>query len=111
MENINKSGFFYIKQPTDVPYGIYKIGIIKTSECINKKINSFFLDTKYIIKVNDISGFKYKILEKFNIMFNNCNEFGEDYYDGNIKRMIDLSHCIWLKYGNINHIHIQKKIF
>jgi len=48
-------------------------------------------------------------MRKFRVMFIRRMEYGLEYYQGDIRKMIDLVHQIWMNYGN-KKIIIDKSI-
>ena len=110
-EQKDSSGFFYIIQTADVPYGVYKIG--KTTRCNpNKRLCEYpkFSSVKYTIFVNDCHGFESYTMRKFRVLFKRRREFGLEYYEGDIKQMINAAHKLWNKFGNSSQVVVDKSV-
>jgi hypothetical protein len=107
----NSEGFFYIIQTADVPLGVYKIGKTTRSNP-NRRLCEYpkFSCVKYTVSVNDCHGFESYVMRKFRLNFERCLQYGLEYYKGDIKEMINLSHKIWNLHGASHKIIINKSI-
>ena len=105
------SGFFYIIQTADVPVGVYKIG--KTARANpNKRLCEYpkFSSVKYTVSVEDCHGFESYAMRKFRVLFKRRREFGLEYYEGDIKDMINLAHKLWNQFGSAGRVIVDTAI-
>lgn len=116
--NINKSnngidngGYFYIIQTPDVTNGVYKIGMTCRTNP-NKRLCEYpkMSVVKYTIEVADARGFETYIMHKFNLRFKRPREYGLEYYEGSLKKMINIVHKTWMIYGMKKKLYISEKI-
>lgn len=110
-EFVDHSGFFYIIKTADTEDNVYKIGMTKRCNP-NKRLCEYpkYSAVKYTIAVDYIDVFEDYIMRKFRILFKRRLEYGIEYYECNdIKKMIDVVHQIWMKYGD-KEIQIDKKL-
>jgi hypothetical protein len=107
----SNEGFFYIIQTSDVPNGVYKIG--KTTQIDpNKRLCRYpqYSTVKYTVFCNNADLFEDIAMRKFKSIFKRRMEFGLEYYEGDIYKIIDETHKLWMKYNNINILQLNKEI-
>jgi len=98
-------GFFYIIQTPDVEPNVYKIGKTIQSNP-NKRLCVYpkFSIVKYTIFVKDADGFEDYVMRKMRTLFKRRKEYGLEYYEGDIIKIIDLVHNLWMKFGQVEKI-------
>lgn len=105
-----KRGFFYIIQNSEVPPGVYKIG--KTIQFNpNKRLCDYPKGShcKFVIAVQDADGFEDYVMRKFQINYNRRREYGLEYYQGDIKKMIHDVIKYWDYLGDAGEIQLEKE--
>lgn len=102
------SGFFYILQSAEIPDGVYKIGKTKRSSP-TKRFCEYpkFSAVKYTVAVSNADDFEKYAMRKFRTVFSRRMEFGLEYYQGDLKQMINLAHELWNKYGDADTIKLN----
>ena len=99
----NKSGFFYIIKTSDTPENVYKIG--KTTETNpNKRLCTYpqYSSCLYTISVKNADIFEKIAIHKLKGLSIRHREFGYEYYEINIKKLINIIHSLWMEYGDID---------
>ncbi len=107
----NEEGFFYIIQTTDVESKVFKIG--KTTQIDpNKRLCKYpqYSTVKYTIFCNNADLFEDIVMRKFKSLFKRRMEYGLEYYEGDIIKMIDETHKLWIKYNFISEAQLNKDI-
>ena len=105
----SKEGFFYIIKTADVPDGVYKIG--KTiADDPNKRLCKYpkYSCCEYTVHVANADLFEDIVMRKLKISAIRRMEFGIEYYESDIRTLIDLVHQLWLKYGQITEATLNK---
>ncbi len=117
-ENINtqqdtpkkdERGFFYIIKTPDVPEGVYKIGkTIMTDP--NKRLCKYptYSCCLYTIHVQNADLFEDLVMRKLKGTFKRRMEYGLEYYEADIRTLINEVHNLWLKYGSIDQLQLDK---
>lgn len=110
-EQKDLSGFFYILQNAELPDGVYKIGKTKRASP-TKRFCEYpkFSAVKYTVAVANADDFETYAMRKFRTVFSRRMEFGLEYYQGDLKQMINLAHDLWNKYGNADAIVLNPVI-
>jgi hypothetical protein len=109
MEVKNISGFFYIIKTADVPDGVYKIG--KTiMEDPNKRLCRYpkYSCCMYTIQVANADLFEDIVMRKLKGAVKRRMEFGIEYYEADIRILVDIVHNLWLRYGQIGEAVLDK---
>ena len=99
--NVSVDGFFYIIQTSDVTDSVYKIG--KTEDMdLNRKLCIYpvYSCVKYTVYCENIDLFYNMVVHKFSTTFKKKLEYGQNYYFGDLKNMVDCCHKLWMTYGN-----------
>jgi len=105
----SKDGFFYIIKTADVPAGVYKIG--KTcADDPNKRLCRYpkYSCCEYTVHVSNADLFEDIVMRKLKVAAKRRMEFGLEYYEEDIRTLIDLVHQLWLKYGHISEATLDK---
>ena len=77
----------------------------------NKRLSEYpkYSAVQYVIAVANADSFEDYVMRKFRILFKRRLEYGLEYYEGDIKKMIDSTHNIWMKFYD-KEIHIDKDL-
>ncbi len=105
----NESGYFYIIKTPDVPEGVYKIG--KTTMVDpNKRLCRYptYSCCLYTIHVENADLFEDLVMRKLKLVTKRRMEYGLEYYEADIKTLVDEVHQLWLKYGSIKEFQLDK---
>lgn len=107
----SKRGYFYILQTPDVEDTVYKIG--KTQQLDpNRRFCQYKkgVCVKYTIEVENCDEFEDYVMRKFRVLFVRRREYGLEYYQGSLKKMIDAVHAMWMVHGMAVTIEIDKEL-
>lgn len=105
----DQSGFFYIIKTPDVPEGVYKIG--KTTMVDpNKRLCRYptYSCCLYTIHVENADLFEDLVMRKLKLVTKRRMEYGLEYYEADIKTLVNEVHQLWLKYGSIKEFQLDK---
>ena len=99
----SKEGFFYIIKTSDTPENVYKIGKT-TATNPNKRLCDYpqYSIVFYTIAVKNIHIFEKIVIHKLKGRAVRHMEFGYEYYEADIKHLINCVHNIWMSYGHID---------
>ncbi len=108
---ISKAGFFYIIKTADVPEGVYKIGKT-TADDPNKRLCRYpkYSCCMYTIHVTNADLFEDIVMRKLKVSVKRRMELGIEYYEADIRTLISIVHELWLKYGELNDVTLDKTI-
>jgi hypothetical protein len=109
--NKNQPGFFYIIKTPDVPPDVYKIGkTIQTDP--NKRLCRYppYSCTQYTVAVANADLFEDIVMRKLKGSVIRRREYGLEYYQSDIKILIDQIHNLWLSYGDLTDTQLDKTI-
>jgi len=105
----DQSGFFYIIKTPDVPEGVYKIG--KTCQVDpNKRLCRYptYSCCLYTIHVANADLFEDLVMRKLKGSCKRRMEYGLEYYESDIRTLINEVHQLWLKYGSLVDFQLDK---
>lgn len=103
-------GYFYIIKTSDTPANVYKIG--KTIQVNpNKRLCQYpiYSECHYVVRVENADAFEDYIMRKLKFEAKRRIEYGLEYYEIEIKKLIDFVHQIWMNHGQSKIITIPKK--
>ncbi len=105
----DESGFFYIIRTPDVPEGVYKIGKTVMFDP-NKRLCKYptYSCCLYTIHVKNADLFEDLVMRKLKGAVKRRMEYGLEYYEADIRTLIDIVHQLWMKYGNIDEFKLNK---
>jgi len=109
MEEKDLSGFFYIIQTPDVPDNVYKIGKTIQSNP-NKRLCQYpmYSSAKYTVFVENADLFEDLVMRKLKSNCKRRMEYGLEYYESDLKTLVNIVHELWLKYGDIKEFKLDK---
>lgn len=110
-EPANGPGYFYIIKTSDTPDGVYKIGkTIQTDP--NKRLCRYpqYSCCMYTVHVENADLFEDIAMRKLQGVAIRRREFGLEYYEMNIVKLIDFIHGLWMKYGQFTDGKLDKNI-
>lgn len=105
----DQSGFFYIIKTPDVPEGVYKIGKTTMTDP-NKRLCRYptYSCCLYTIHVDNADIFEDLVMRKLQATTKRRREYGLEYYEGDLRYLINEVHQLWLKYGSIKAFSLDK---
>lgn len=105
----NRSGFFYIIYDSKVlEPDVFKIGM--TTKCnATKRLCSYprYSSQKYTVAVEDAAKFERIVITKFSMLYIRRKKYGNEYFQGDLKDMIDNAHKLWMEYGGLKIVQLN----